>query len=157
MAHLGIKKVNEMSATEVSKILNVDVKTVLRWKDKGLPMKAKSKAYRSPRIISFKSLLAFLKSHQSLWDSTKVELYALGLETEWLKEKRKMDYKKKIESGNANKKWSKLEEERLIFLRNKNLSLKEISELMGRSEKALSRKYCKLYKEELRKVKNDAI
>ena len=49
---------------------------------------------RKSRKIPFVApdeLLAWLRSHPERWDSRKVELYALGPETDWIMEKRERD------------------------------------------------------------------
>ena len=51
-------------------------------------------SYRMPKYWKGNEL-KFLKDNQDLWDASNVELYMLGEEKEWLKEKRKKDAKDK--------------------------------------------------------------
>lgn len=81
-------------AREVSRMMGVDVHKVTDyWVRKyGLKCKKiKSKKRTLWIFININELIKFLENHQDLWDSRKVEMYAFGMEPEWLKEKRKRD------------------------------------------------------------------
>ena len=52
---------------------------------------SKSKSYR---YIEIKDLYEFLRANQNIWDSRNLEKNILGIEPEWLKEKRKLDSEK---------------------------------------------------------------
>lgn len=93
---LGGAKTNSckyISARCASKILGIDNHTIISWIKKGL-LKARFQAIsRCAKIwcIDFYDFIEFLKNNQDLWNSTKVEIYALGSEEDWLLEKRKKD------------------------------------------------------------------
>ena len=45
----------------------------------------------SYRYVEIKDLYEFLERNQNIWDSRNLEKNILGVEPEWLKEKRKLD------------------------------------------------------------------
>ena len=106
-----------MSARKVSELLGVDVHTVCDvWIPKhGLKgvRKRLGKSKKTTTIIMFEDLLKWLEVNQDLWDSRRVELYALGMEYEWLASKRKLDKEKPIRKAF---KWTPQEDARLIYL-----------------------------------------
>lgn len=84
---------DSISRREVENILKLYETTVINLFKK-YPIKMKKKEGKKPRyIIKIDDFIQWLKDHQEIWDSRKVELYALGVEPEWLVEKRKMDAK----------------------------------------------------------------
>lgn len=108
---------NMMSARKVSELLGVDVHAVCDyWIPKcGLKGKAKrlGTSKKTTTIIMFDDLLLWLEEHQDLWDSRRLELYALGMEYDWLTEKRKADATKPIRKA---QKWTAQEDARLIAM-----------------------------------------
>ena len=81
-----------LTATQASKVLNNDRHTVVRWiKNHGLKATQTTFKIKNVWLINFDDLLEWLKDNRHKWDSSKVELYALGKEEEWLKEKRKKE------------------------------------------------------------------
>ena len=93
--HLGAKIDNNLDYITISTIcgiLKVPRSRVEMFQKYGLKLtKKKVSAKRFNYVTTLDKLLSFLKEHQDLWDASKVELYDLGLEEEWLKEKRKKD------------------------------------------------------------------
>lgn len=98
---LGLGAVKNASdylcAREVSRLMGIDVHAVTnRWIEKrGL----KCRKIRSGRrtlwvLIRHDDLMRFLEEHQDIWDSRRVEPYALGMEPEWLHQKRLKDRSK---------------------------------------------------------------
>jgi hypothetical protein len=73
-------------------MIGVNTKKIIEWvKRRGLPCKPvvkKSKIYWN---IKYDCFIRFLRLNQDLWDSRKVEPYALGQEYDWLKAKRETD------------------------------------------------------------------
>lgn len=140
---MKLKDYTILTASEVARILKVDVKTIIRWNKLGLKMKKNNpEKVCSPFRIKTDELLKFLKKNQKLWNASKLDLYALGVEPKWLIEKRKEDYKKIWF-----KKWTKEEDARLIFLRNQGKGCIDIGKELGRTSEAISKRYCKLYYE----------
>ncbi|WP_297639659.1 hypothetical protein [uncultured Clostridium sp.] len=143
---LKLERTNIVNASEVARILKVDTKTITRWKEKGLTMtKNNPKKINSPLKIRINSLLIFLGKNQDIWDSSKLDLYGLGIEPKWLIEKRKKDLKKI-----GYRCWSKIDDSRMIMLRNRGVSCKEVARELNRTENAISKRYAKLYNERKR-------
>lgn len=99
LGYIGQKWSGEMmSARKVSELLGVDVHTVCDFWIPKYGLKAKRRQLgvtkKTTTIIMFEDLLRWLEAHQDLWDSRRVEMYALGMEYDWLKEKRKADAEK---------------------------------------------------------------
>lgn len=110
-----------ITVSEVANLLKVDRKTILNtWQKRGLTIH-KNKIKKGKTRINFNTLITFLKNNKDLWNSNKLEKFALGKEYKWLKMKRIAD-KKKI----MPKKWTKYEEMTLINLVKKGKSTKEI-------------------------------
>ncbi len=138
---LGCRYKNYMSANQAGELLGVEGRVLIRWKDKGLKIKTKEGVERQRHLICIEDLTKFLKDNQDLWDSRKLELFALGQEPEWLKEKRRKDMKEPAKHG---ARWTKQEEGMLIAQYNAGKSKKEIAAMLGRSEMGVQRKVDKL-------------
>lgn len=150
---MRIKSYRDLSASEVAKILKIDTKAVIRWKEFGLKMKKNDPSkISSPYKIKFEALIKFLKENKELWNANNVDLHGLGKEEKWLVEKRKEDLKR-IWFRN----WTKEEDARLIFLRNKGKSCADIGKELRRNTNAVSKRYCKLYYERKKKGEVNAI
>ncbi len=116
--------------------MNVDNHVVSRWTNKGLKTVNRKLKKKRIRYVKVDVLLSFLEDNKNLWNATKIEEYALGIEPEWLKEKRKTDL---LRPKNEFKKWNKHEES--ILLTNLfRLSLEDIGKMLGRSAGAVERK-----------------
>lgn len=123
-----------MSARKVSELLGIDVHTVCDiWIPKyGLKSKRRQLGVtkKATTIIMFEDLLKWLEAHQDLWDSRRVEVYALGMEYDWLKEKRKADAAKPTRKA---RKWTQQEDDRLIALfKRGGMTYAEIGAELGR-------------------------
>ncbi len=126
---------NMMSARKVSELLGVDVHTVTDyWIPKcGLIGKAKrlGNSKKTTTIIMFDDLLSWLETHLELWDSRRLELYALGMEYDWLIEKRKDD---SCLPARKAQKWTPEEDARLIAMfKRGDMTYSEIGVQLGRS------------------------
>lgn len=64
------------------------------WQELGLNLKKKKLTNnRAYYYVIWEDLMSFLKNNQNEWDSRKLEKHMLGLEPDWLKEKRIRDKK----------------------------------------------------------------
>lgn len=95
---LGLGAVRNASdyicAREVSRIMGVDVHTVTDYwtKKLGLPCKRiKGKKRTLYVMVRHDNLIEFLKNNQEIFDSRRIEPYALGCEPDWLHKKRLED------------------------------------------------------------------
>jgi hypothetical protein len=142
-----------LTARQVAKILNVDSHVVLRWIEKhNLKVERRILLYkRRFFLIKHCDLLEWLESNQDKFDSRKIDLFNLGYEPEWLKEKKEKD--KKLPQ-NRFKKWTTFDVQKIFNLA-KNLKYREIAIIMGRSHDSIERKFGKLqYREKLLQKKD---
>lgn len=87
---------NGLTIKDISDMLGVNINTIsVGWIGLGLKYKvqkiSKSKSYR---YVEIKDLYEFLEENQNIWDSRNLEKNILGVEPDWLKEKRKLDREK---------------------------------------------------------------
>lgn len=147
MGYTGQKWYGEMmSARKVSELLGVDVHTVCDyWIPKcGLKGKAKrlGKTKKTTTIIMFEDLLEWLEAHQDLWDSRRVELFGLGMEYDWLVEKRKADGLKPPRKA---QKWTPEEDQRLISMfRRGGVTNDEMGAALGRTASSVEHRLLRL-------------
>ena len=147
MGYTGQKWYGEMmSARKVSELLGVDVHTVCDyWIPKcGLRGKAKrlGASKKTTTIIMFEDLLKWLKTHQELWDSRRVEQFGLGAEYDWLKEKRKEDALKPERKA---QKWTPEEDQRLIqMFRRGEMTNAEMGAALGRPASGVEHRLLRL-------------
>lgn len=135
-----------LNANIVAKMLGVENRTVSRyWIGKcGLKARKRRLIKQYMWFIDMEDLTDWLKDNQDKWDSRRVELYALGQEPDWLKEKRKADMKEPV---NKRKFWTSIEEQRVVNYFNQGKSNKEIASILGRTEYAIQKRVSKLKKE----------
>lgn len=125
---------NMMSAHKVSELLGVDVHAVCDYWIPKCGLKAKSQrlgvSRKTTTIIMFDDLLSWLEGHQDLWDSRRLELYALGMEYDWLTEKRKADAQLPVRKA---QKWTPQEDAHLIAMfRRGDMTYAEMAAELGR-------------------------
>lgn len=135
LGYVGQTRSGEMmSARKVSELLGVDVHAVCDYWIPKCGLKGRPRrlgtSKRTTTIIMFEDLLAWLETHQDLWDSRRLELYALGMEYDWLVEKRKTDSTKPRQKW---QKWTDYEDARLIALfKRGDMTHAEIGAELGR-------------------------
>lgn len=132
-----------LNANTVAKIFGISNKTVSNYwiKKCGLVARKRRLIKQYMWFIDIEDLTEWLKNNQDKWDSRRVELFALGQEPEWLKEKRKADMKEPI---NKRKPWTSIEKQRVTNYFNQGKSKKEIASILGRTEHAIQRQISKL-------------
>lgn len=135
-----------MSARKVSELLGVDVHAVCDYWIPKCGLKGKSKrlgeTQKTTTIIMFEDLLEWLEQHQDLWDSRRLEQFALGMEYDWLIEKRKRD--SQLPARKAQK-WTSEEDSRLIYLfKRGDMTHAEIGKELGRSPVAVEHRLLRL-------------
>ena len=89
----------------------------------------------------FSDLLEWLRCHQELWDSRKIEPYGLGVEYEWLKEKRKRDA---LLPPRKAQKWTPVEDRRAIDMYRMGKTYQEIGDTLGRSACSIEHRIMRL-------------
>ncbi len=80
--------------------------------------------------VLYDDLINYLKNNQDTWDSRNLELYALGMEEDWLKEKRKNDAKN---DPYWHKEWTTDEIQKAIDIFNYKKSYQAVAEELHRS------------------------
>ena len=124
-----------LTANQASEMINVDRHNLKAIKKKTLFVKMFS-------LIRIDDFTKWLENNQDKFNSRKIELFNLGCEPQWLKDKRKKD---KLIPINNFKKWTNIETQRLIFY-SKEMPYKEIAKLMGRSYNSIDKKIYKIRK-----------
>lgn len=137
-----------LNAYEVSKIMGVDSHMVPEYWIVKYGLKGRKRVLKklSAYQIELNDLVKWLKNNQDKWDSRKVELYALGKEPQWLKDKRKSDLnlpKKQFQI------WTKEQDEMLINYYYSGKKQREIAEIMGRSIDGIEKRIHRLRKKGL--------
>jgi len=130
----------------LAKLLKTDSHIIIRWIKKH-NLKAVKKVMVFERefyLIKHSDLYRWLEKNQDRFDSRKIELFALGYEPRWLKEKRMKDNKL---PKNRFKKWTNLEVQR-VMIYSKEMAYRKIAQLMGRSYDSIDRKLFRLRKAE---------
>lgn len=147
---LGLSgKVNSGKYTinQLSQIMQVTRETIYWWKNRcGLKMqKTVIEAISSTGtyLIKQENLMKWLKDNQDRYDATKIEFMALGIEPDWLREKRRIDLRNTSKNG---KLWTKTDVSRMLLYYQNGKSFKQIGELLGRTPKSVEAKLARLYK-----------
>ena len=85
-----------LMASEVAEIVGVYKSTVCNWIEK-YELRARKVCHKSQAKyqIDLIHLTKWLEKNQHRWNANKMEEYALGVEPQWLKDKRKADLNKK--------------------------------------------------------------
>ena len=151
---MGCYKSSEyINANEVSKIMRVDRHTVTDfWVEKcGLKAWKRALMQKEMWFISLDGLMKWLEKNKDKWDSRKVELYALCLEPQWLKDKRKSDMNL---PEKHHQKWTSEEEIKVINYYKFGKTHKEIGSILNRSENSVQRKVSRLKEKGLLNKKN---
>ena len=84
---------NGLTIKDISNLFGVNINIVsVGWIGLGLKYKVqKISKFRSYRYVEIKDLYEFLEKNQNIWDSRNLEKNILGVEPDWLKEKRIKD------------------------------------------------------------------
>ena len=115
---------------QMAAMIGYERSTIKAWVKKG-QIKVKRKKYykRTELLVQRSDFIKWLENNQDKWDSKSTELYALGEEPAWLKEKREKDKTRKYKP----KQWTIEEEERGLMLFNKGMTYKEISKVLNKT------------------------
>lgn len=151
MERLGISSTvlesGKITASELAKSCGVESKTVYNnWiKKKGLPAIRKvTKLKARFWLIDIDKFWKWAEQNKDLIDFTRVKDYVLLPQPDWVEMERKRDYKTIPKRKRA--KWTKEEENRVIWMYKNNCSFREIAKALQRSETAIRRKVSRLKK-----------
>jgi superfamily II helicase len=143
----AVTQANEyITPNHIAKLLKADSHIIIRWIKKH-NLKAEKKVMVFKRefyLIKYCDLCRWLEKNQDRFDSRKIELFALGYEPRWLKEKRARDNRL---PKNRFKKWTKFDVQR-IMIYSKDMAYIKIAQIMDRSYDSIDRKLFKLRKAE---------
>lgn len=128
------KSTDLLTMNQVCLMLGVQSRTVKKkWKNKGLRIMRKGNYL----TIRQESLIKYLRDHPEDWNATNVTDDSLIMSYSWYKAKKREDAKEKYF-------WSQEDISQLKRLRYKGYSIREIAEIMNRSESSIKYKlYCK--------------
>ena len=123
-----------ITISDMVDLLNVSRDRIVNtWVKLGLKLKkvhlTKNRSYYA---ITWHDLMNFLEANQSEWDSRKVEKNMLGVEPEWLQEKRKRDV---LENPLWYRRWTAEEIQKAERLFQNGKSYQEIADIIQRSVK----------------------
>ena len=142
-----VTQANEfITPNHIAKLLKADSHIIIRWIKK-YNLKAEKKVMVFKKefyLIKYCDLCKWLKKNQNRFDSRKIELFALGYEPRWLKEKRKRD---KELPGNRFKKWTNFDVQK-VMIYSKDMAYCKIAQIMDRSYDSIDRKLFRLRKAE---------
>lgn len=132
-----------LSANQVAEIVGIDRHCVGNW-IKNYGLKGKKRVMRKEFamwLIKPKDLLKWLENNQDKWNTRKLELFALGQEPQWLKEKRKID--REVPKRRFQK-WTRNEDLMAIQMFKRGYTCKEIGKHLNRSTNAAERRLSRL-------------
>ena len=135
---------NYINANKVAELMGVDIHAVTDCWINNHNLKAKKKVIRYKRkmyMIKFTDLLQWLEDNQDKWDSRRIELYDLGQEPQWLKEKRKSDT---LLPTCRFHKYSPIEDGQIISMFRRGMKIKDIALAMNRSINSVERRISRL-------------
>lgn len=135
-----------INRNQAAQMVGVDYKVLVRnWEvNHGLCFKKKKvrSDMKSQYLIQLEDFIKWLKNHQDLWDSRRMEPYALGYEPDWLAEKRKRDSEQTTKLRGT--KYTPEEDGLIIMYLKQNKTQKEIGELINRSEASVCSRIMRL-------------
>lgn len=117
-------------ASDVARALGVYRSTVGNWINKyGLEAKKVCLKDQPKYQIDLKDLVKWLEANQKRWSAKNLDEYSLGIEPDWLKEKRRIDIKKK----NKREPYTDGEDARIVAMYKLNYTYVKIAEETGRT------------------------
>lgn len=122
---------------DICEILNMPYNTVKGWMNQGLKFEIRYVTNTNYfYYVTWPKFLNFLKNNPDKWDSKRVDLYMLGEEYPWLKEKRKKDLLEPVKRRNN---WTTKEIKIATSLVSKGKSYKEISKVVNHTTSAVAK------------------
>lgn len=117
---------------------------MISWvKNRSFPMHTKRVNNNSFKIVYLDEWWEWAEKNREILDFSKFEENALGMEPEWVKEKRKSDYEKNRKYIKTP--WTKMEDDRLRHLIEANkYTYDDLSKMLRRTNGAIQRRICDL-------------
>ena len=112
-------------------------------KNRGFPVHTKRVNNNSFMVVYLDEWWIWAEKNRDILDFSKFEENALGLEPDWVKDKRRHDYEKSRKYKKTP--WTKAEDEKLRRLLSKgNYTYDELSKILHRTNGAIQRRICEL-------------
>ena len=112
--------------------------TVKRWVKHGFPLKHKVSIKKRIRVVDINDFWKWAENNKRLVDFSRLEVNALGVEPEWVKQKRTADIKSKKFKITP---WTKEEDTMLTsMVKSYRYTYTQISDVLNRSENAVKRR-----------------
>lgn len=109
--------------------------------DAGIPFKKHRIGKSTVRVINMEDFWAWAEKNKHMLDFSRFEPLALGIEPDWVKLKRKLDFEKRQRTGPHNKKWTQFEDSKLRqLLKTYRYTYSDLSKELSRSEGAIKRR-----------------
>lgn len=135
-----------INRNQAAQMVGVDYKVLVRNWEPNHNLRFVKKKIRTNKksqyLISLDSFIKWLEKHQDLWDSRKMEPYALGYEPEWLVEKRKRD--NELINKPRGTKFTPREDSLIVMYLKMNKTQREIAEILNRSKSSVNARIMKL-------------
>ena len=137
------KSTEYINANVVANTMGVDIHCVIDYWIKKCGLKARKKALIEIKMwfMRLEDLMKWLEANKDKWDSRKVEIYGLGSEPYWLKNKRDLDINIPDKQF---KKWTTKDDARLIDYYKFGKRQSEIALILKRSESGIQRRISRL-------------
>ena len=134
-----------MNKYQITQALGIDSHVIERTWIPNYGFKMQKKMIRSNvkhDVISVENLLKYLENHQHLFDTRRMEEYALGTEPEWLRKKRIEDRAKPVRL--RGKKYTPEEDTKICMYIRAGKTQQQIAELLGTSKASINARVQKL-------------
>ena len=118
--------------SQVAALIGVDAKTIRHWiTSYGLPSKKLGLRAKKRTFIDIEALMKWLKNNPDKYRADRIEEYSLGIEPDWLKQKRREDIKRV--DTNHKRRWTTEEIKTIYSMRGMHKTWEEIGEALHRS------------------------
>ena len=118
-----------LTRNTLSKVLGIENRTLCYWERKGL------KSIRKGPYVMYRQqdIIRYMRDHPEDWNASRITDDSLFMAYDWYKEKRKTDRPHRYN-------WTRLEIDRMNRLRHEGFSIREIAQVMNRSESSIKYK-----------------
>ena len=125
------------SSTEVANILGISHRTIYNYMSAGI-IEAKKDKTKMKRYVSTEAqIMKFMREHQDLWDTRKININLYSRKPKWYLEKEKADKEKNIKSM---QRWSELEVKIVVDRYRRGYTYEEIASEVERTASSVYKK-----------------
>ena len=131
------RQMTAYSSTEVANILGISHRTIYNYMSTGI-IEAKKDKTKMKRYVSTEAQIRkFMREHQDLWDTRKININLYSRKPKWYLEKEKADKEKNIKNM---QRWGELEEKIVVDRYRRGYTYEEIALEVGRTSSAVYKK-----------------